>query len=35
MIKKQTYVIASGLVLLLATVCLNLSPDSSARLKRA
>ena len=32
---KRTYVIASGLVLLLATVCLNLSPDSSARLKRA
>ena len=33
--KKKTYVIASSLVILLATVCLNLSPDSSTRLKRA
>ena len=33
--KKKTYVIASGLVILLATACLNLSPDSSTRLKRA
>ncbi len=32
---KRPYVIAASLVLLLATVCLNLSPDSSARLKRA
>ncbi len=32
--KKKTYVIASSLVILLATVCLNLSPDSSTRLKR-
>ena len=32
---KRTYVIASGLVLLLTVVCLNLSPDSSTRLKRA
>jgi rod shape-determining protein MreC len=32
---KRHYIIATGLVLLLATVCLNLSPDSSARLKRA
>ena len=31
---KRTYVIASSLVLLLAAVCLNLSSDSSARLKR-
>jgi rod shape-determining protein MreC len=31
---KRTYIIASGLVLLLAAVCLNLSPDSSTRLKR-
>ena len=32
---KRPYVIATSLVLLLTTVCLNLSPDSSARLKRA
>ena len=32
---KRPYVIAASLVLLLATVCLNLSPDSSARLKPA
>ena len=31
----RPYAIATGLVLLLTTVCLNLSPDSSARLKRA
>ena len=31
---KRTYVIASGLVLLLVALCLNLSPDSSTRLKR-
>ena len=31
---KRRYVIASGLVLVLTTVCLNLSPDHSARLKR-
>jgi len=31
---KRTYVIASSLVLLLVAVCLNLSPDSSTRLKR-
>ena len=31
---KRPYVIATSLVLLLTTVCLNLSPDHSARLKR-